>query len=60
MGEDLGVSDWDEPRDWDGDSDRAPICGTCGVTALPGELANVLDTHFVCDNPDCDAYGETV
>ena len=47
------MSDWEE-------EDRAPICPACGVTALPGELANVLDTHFVCDNADCEVFGETV
>ena len=40
--------------------DRAPICATCGVTALPAETSNVLDPGFVCDNADCEAYGETV
>ena len=40
--------------------DRAPICPSCGVTALPAETANVLDPGFVCDNADCEAYGETV
>jgi hypothetical protein len=39
---------------------RAPICPACGVTALPAELANVLDPAFVCDNADCEAYGEHV
>ena len=33
----------------------APICPTCGVTALPGEAGN-----FVCENPDCPAFGEPV
>jgi hypothetical protein len=55
--QDDGVSDWDEIDD---DEGRAPICPSCGVTALPAELANVLDTGFVCDNADCDAYGETI
>jgi hypothetical protein len=49
------VSQWEEPEDG-----RAPICPACGVTALPGELANVLDPQFVCDNADCEAFGETV
>ena len=40
--------------------DRAPICPACGVTALPADTANVLDTAFVCENPDCEAYGEVV
>ena len=39
---------------------RAPICPSCGVTALPAELSNVLDSGFVCENPDCDAFGEPV
>ncbi|MEX2660038.1 MAG: hypothetical protein WD232_10100 [Acidimicrobiales bacterium] len=42
------------------DEDRAPICPTCGVTALPREAANVLDPTFVCENPDCEAYGDEV
>jgi hypothetical protein len=50
------VSDWDE----DPDDGRAPICPYCGVTALPAELSHVLDTDFICDNADCDAYGERV
>lgn len=44
----------------DGDVDRAPICPECGVTALPAEAANVLDTSFVCENPGCEAFGEAV
>ncbi len=48
-----------DPYEDDGD-DRAPICAACGVTALPAETANVLDTAFVCENPDCEAYGEVV
>lgn len=42
------------------DDGRAPICPTCGVTALSAELANVLDPGFVCDNAECDAFGEPV
>ena len=49
------MSDWD-----DAEIDRAPICPQCGVTALPAEAANVLDTPFVCENPDCEACGEPV
>ena len=30
------------------------------VTALPGELSNVLDSGFVCENPDCEAFGEPI
>ncbi|HYF44918.1 MAG TPA: hypothetical protein VD926_01830 [Acidimicrobiales bacterium] len=40
--------------------DRAPICPGCGVTALPAHTANVLDTEFVCENPDCESFGEVV
>lgn len=39
---------------------RAPICGFCGVTALPADPSNVIDTTFVCDNEDCDAYRDRV
>jgi hypothetical protein len=51
------VSIWDESSEEEG---RAPICPYCGVTALPAELSHVLDTEFVCDNADCDAYGERI
>jgi hypothetical protein len=44
----------------DGAEQRAPICPYCGVTALPGALAHVVDPPFVCDNEDCDAFGEVV
>ncbi len=57
MSEPMTDATWDEP---DPDEARAPICPACGVTALPGELANVLDTSFICDNADCDSYGEVV
>jgi hypothetical protein len=39
---------------------RAPICASCGVTALPAELSHVIDSGFVCENPDCDAFGEPI
>jgi hypothetical protein len=39
------------------DTGRAPICPSCGVTALPAETH---DAAFVCENPDCDAFGDTV
>lgn len=38
---------------------RAPICSACGVTALPGS-AVAAPYDFVCDNPDCEAFGEPV
>jgi len=44
----------------DADIGRAPICPSCGVTALPAELSNVIDSGFVCENPDCDVFGEPV
>jgi hypothetical protein len=40
--------------------DRAPICGFCGVTALPADPSNVLDTAFVCDNEGCEAFRDLV
>lgn len=40
--------------------DRAPICPTCGVTALPAETANVLDSAFICENPDCESFGDVI
>ena len=44
---------------WDGDpllepDEGAPICPGCGVTMLPDG-----DDGFACDNPDCEAYGES-
>jgi hypothetical protein len=39
---------------------RAPICPSCGVTALAAEGDSGLDPSFICENPDCEAYGETV
>lgn len=55
--EDDDVSHWDADH---ADEGRAPICPSCGVTALPSELSNVIDSGFVCDNADCEAYGEPV
>ena len=55
--DDEGVSIWSDSSDEEG---RAPICPYCGVTTLPAELAHVLDTDFVCDNADCEAYGERI
>jgi hypothetical protein len=31
----------------------APICSACGVTGLPDDRGG-----FVCENPDCEAYGD--
>lgn len=58
---DVGL--WDDDADVDGDvdADRAPICPDCGVTALAAEGSDdEASTTFVCENPDCDAFGETV
>jgi hypothetical protein len=44
----------------DADVGRAPICSSCGVTALPAETSNVIDSGFVCENPSCDAFGDAV
>jgi hypothetical protein len=49
------VGGWD-----DAEVDRAPICAHCGVTALPADSAHVVDTRFVCENPDCITFGEEV
>jgi hypothetical protein len=49
---------YEDEFDSDADVDRAPICPSCGVTALPAHLSNVIDSEFVCDNEGCDAYGE--
>jgi hypothetical protein len=50
----------DTELDTGADVHRAPICGACGVTALPADPANVLDTDFVCDNEGCVAFGEVL
>ena len=42
------------------DVERAPICPYCGVTALPRDLAHVIDAPFVCDNEECEAFGDVV
>ena len=60
----MSLWDDDERRaagelDDDGDG-RAPICPSCGVTALPKDPSNVIDTRFMCENPDCEAYGDEV
>jgi len=42
------------------DVGRAPICPYCGVTALPSESVSWAEPEFVCENPDCEAFGEVV
>jgi hypothetical protein len=49
-----------DPGPSESDDGRAPICPSCGVTDLPAQLAHVIDASFVCDNADCDAFGEPV
>jgi hypothetical protein len=47
--------------DWDAaEVDRAPICTWCGVTALAAESPDDGELVFICENPDCEAYGEPV
>jgi hypothetical protein len=51
----------DRMSQWEHDDEgRAPICPFCGVTALPGELSNVIDTDFICENADCAGFGDPV
>jgi hypothetical protein len=42
------------------DVGRAPICPFCGVTALPEDGPALSDTRFVCENPDCESFGDVV
>jgi hypothetical protein len=42
------------------DDGRAPICPYCGVTALPVDPSHVIDVGFVCENPDCEAFGDRI
>ena len=50
----------DRPDGSERDVGRAPICPDCGVTALPADTSNVLDPTFVCDNAECEAFGQPV
>lgn len=52
----TGLPGWSEGDD--ADVDRAPICSSCGVTALPVHLSNVVDSGFACANEDCEAFGD--
>ena len=60
----------DDPDDHeatdDHDQDRpeagehaAPICA-CGVTAMPAETEAAAGIAFVCENPDCEAFGTEI
>ncbi|MGM0818180.1 MAG: hypothetical protein ACQETV_02160 [Actinomycetota bacterium] len=42
-----------------GQDPAAPICPSCGVTALPGAALG-LPVDFACDHADCPAFGERV
>lgn len=37
---------------YNADIGRAPICPSCGVTALPAETSNVIDSGFVSESHD--------
>lgn len=52
----MSDADWQQLARAQG---RAPICVACGVTALPGSAVGA-DADFVCDNADCEAFGERV
>ena len=45
---------------WEDEEERAPICPACGVTALPQEGSAGPDTTFLCENPDCEGFGDEV
>lgn len=53
------MSDFDDEDDG-ADVGRAPICPECGVTALPGEAPTQTGSGFVCENPDCESFGDEV
>jgi hypothetical protein len=44
----------------DVDVGRPPICPFCGVTALPVDPANVIDSAFACENAECEAFGDVM
>jgi len=41
----------------DADDDVSPICGDCGVSALPPEAPG---EPSMCENPNCSAFGEPI
>ncbi len=43
---------WDET-----DDDESPICGFCGVSALPPEHPGGPSS---CENADCEAFGDPI
>ena len=52
------LDDHDQGHDEAGEHD-APICA-CGVTALPAESETAGSRGFVCENPDCEAFGAEI
>ena len=48
----------DDADSWeDAEVERSILCTSCGVSSLPPE---VLGESSVCENPDCEAFGEAV
>lgn len=54
----MSVFDDEEPEWDDAEVERSIICPACGVSTLPAELG--VSAGSVCENPDCEAYGERV
>jgi hypothetical protein len=46
----------DEVNEDEGSAYGPPIC-SCGVTAIPAESRSTEHPRFVCENPDCEAFG---
>jgi len=65
---DLGFDDpdhMDDPDDFDDlgpggtpSEEASPICPWCGVSALPPEPSS--GTSSICENADCDSFGEAI
>ena len=41
----------------DAEIERSILCRSCGVSSLPPEIPGEVS---VCENPDCEAFGESV
>lgn len=52
----MGEANWEEGARQER---RPPICPACGVTAMPSSVVRATEV-FVCDNADCEAFGERV
>lgn len=52
----MGETNWEEGARQER---RPPICPACGVTAMPSSVVRATEV-FVCDNADCEAFGERV